>query len=122
MAFLGASGSVVEEEKGVQLAWHEPHVGVGIEATGRAGDSDSDTPELGGGDGLHVARGEREQGVPWEWAMSYLVFMPKASTHCMHDLGSIVPHIRSKVFTDKKISRIEYIYYINSVPKDYDDS
>jgi hypothetical protein len=26
--------------------------------------------------------------------MSYPVFMPKPSTHRMHNLGSIVPHIR----------------------------
>jgi hypothetical protein len=29
--------------------------------------------------------------------VSYLVFMPKLSTHRMHDPGSIVPHIRPKV-------------------------
>jgi hypothetical protein len=40
----------------------------------------------------------------------------------MHDPGSIVPHIRPKVFTDNQMSRIEYKYYINSVSKDYDDS
>jgi hypothetical protein len=41
----------------------------------------------------------------------------------MHDLGSIVPHIRSKVFTDNQMSQIKYNYcYINSVSKDYDDS
>jgi hypothetical protein len=40
----------------------------------------------------------------------------------MHDPGSIVPHIRPKVFTDNQMSRIEYNYYINSVSKDYDDS
>jgi hypothetical protein len=55
--------------------------------------------------------------------VSYLVFMPKPSTHCMHDPGSIVPHIRPKVFTDNQMSRIKYnYYYINSVSKDYDDS
>jgi hypothetical protein len=48
--------------------------------------------------------------------------MPKPSTHCMHDPGSIVPHIRPKVFTDNQMSRIKYNYYINSVCKDYDDS
>jgi hypothetical protein len=31
-------------------------------------------------------------------------FMPKPSTHRMHDLGSIVPHIRPKLFTDNQIS------------------
>jgi hypothetical protein len=40
----------------------------------------------------------------------------------MHDLGSIVPHIQPKVFTDNQMSRIKYNYYINSVSKDYDDS
>jgi hypothetical protein len=54
--------------------------------------------------------------------LSYPVFMPKLNAHCMHDPGSIVPHIRPKVFTDIQISRIKYNYYINNVPKDYDDS
>jgi DNA modification methylase len=54
--------------------------------------------------------------------MSYPVFMPKPSTHRMHAPGSIVPHIRPKVFTDNQISRIEYNYYINSVSNDYYDS
>jgi hypothetical protein len=41
----------------------------------------------------------------------------------MHDLGSIVPYIRQKVFTVNQMSRIKYdYYYINSVSKDYDDS
>jgi hypothetical protein len=40
----------------------------------------------------------------------------------MHDPGSIVPHIRPKVFTENQMSGIEYNYYINSVSKDYDDS
>jgi hypothetical protein len=41
----------------------------------------------------------------------------------MQDPGSIVPHIRPKVFTDNQMSRIKYnYYYINSVSKDYDDS
>jgi hypothetical protein len=41
----------------------------------------------------------------------------------MHDSGSIVPHIRTKVFTDNQISQIKYnYYYINSVSKDYNDS
>jgi hypothetical protein len=49
--------------------------------------------------------------------------MPKPSTHCRHDPGSIVPHIRPKVFADTQMSRIKYnYYYINSVSKDYDDS
>jgi hypothetical protein len=55
--------------------------------------------------------------------LSYPDFMPKPSTHRMQDLGSIVPHIRPKVFTDNQMSRIKYnYYYINSVSKDYDDS
>jgi hypothetical protein len=55
--------------------------------------------------------------------LSYLVFMPKPSTHRMHDPGSIVPHIQPKVFTDNQMSRIKYnYYYINSVSKDYDNS
>jgi hypothetical protein len=40
----------------------------------------------------------------------------------MHDVGSIVPHIQPKVFTDIQMSRIMYNYYINNVSKDYDDS
>jgi hypothetical protein len=40
----------------------------------------------------------------------------------MHDPGSIVLHLRPKVFTDNQMSQIEYNYYINSVSKDYDDS
>jgi hypothetical protein len=31
--------------------------------------------------------------------LSYPVFMPKPSTHRMHDLGSNVPHIRPKVLS-----------------------
>jgi hypothetical protein len=55
--------------------------------------------------------------------LSYLVFMPKPSTHHMHDPGSIVPHIQPKVFADTQMSRIKYnYYYINSVSKDYDNS
>jgi hypothetical protein len=56
-------------------------------------------------------------------ALSYPIFMTKPSTHRMHDPGSIVPHIRPKVFTDNQMSRIKYnYYYINSISKDYDDS
>jgi hypothetical protein len=55
-------------------------------------------------------------------ALSYPVFMPKLSTHRMPDPGSIVPHIRPKVFTDNQMSRIKYYYYISRVSKDYDDS
>jgi hypothetical protein len=56
-----------------------------------------------------------------EW-MSYPVFMPKPSTHHMHDPGSIVSHIWLKVFTDNQMSRIKYNYYTSTVSKDYDDS
>jgi hypothetical protein len=50
------------------------------------------------------------------------VFMPKPSTHLMHDPRSIVRHIQPKVFTDNQMSRIRYNYYMNNVSKDYDDS
>jgi hypothetical protein len=40
----------------------------------------------------------------------------------MHDPGSIVPHIRPKVFTYNEMSGIKYNYYISNVSKDYDDS
>jgi hypothetical protein len=43
--------------------------------------------------------------------------MPKPSTQHMHDPGSIVPHIRPKVFIDIQMSRIKYNYYINNVSK-----
>jgi hypothetical protein len=54
--------------------------------------------------------------------LSYLVFMPKPSTHRMHDLRSIVPHVRPIVIIDNQMSRIKYNYYINNVSKDYDDT
>jgi hypothetical protein len=50
------------------------------------------------------------------------VFIPKPSTYRMLDPGSIVSHIRLKVFTDNQMSRIKYNYYINNVSKDYNDS
>jgi hypothetical protein len=54
--------------------------------------------------------------------VSYPVFMPKSSTHRMHDPESIVSHIRPKVLIDNQMSRIKYnYYYINSVSKDYDN-
>jgi hypothetical protein len=56
------------------------------------------------------------------WQMSYPVFMPKSSTHCVHDPGSIVPHIWPKVLTDNQMSQIKYNYYINNVSKDKNDS
>jgi hypothetical protein len=56
-------------------------------------------------------------------SLSYPVFMPKRSTHHMHDPGSIVPYIWPKVFTYNQMSRIKYgYYYMNSVSKDYDDT
>jgi hypothetical protein len=54
--------------------------------------------------------------------VSYPVFMPKPSTHCMHDPGSIVSHLRPKAFTDNQMSRIKYNYHISNVSKDYNDS
>jgi hypothetical protein len=36
--------------------------------------------------------------------MSFPVFMPKPSTHRMHDPGSNVPHIQPKVLTDNQMS------------------
>jgi hypothetical protein len=36
--------------------------------------------------------------------LSYPIFMPKPSTHRMHDPGSIIPHIRPKVLTDNQMS------------------
>jgi hypothetical protein len=40
----------------------------------------------------------------------------------MHDIGSIVPHIRPKVLTDNHMPRIKYNYDINNVSKDENDS
>jgi hypothetical protein len=54
--------------------------------------------------------------------LSYPIFMPKPSTHCMHDSGSILPHIRRNVLTDNQMPRIKYNYYISNVSKDYDES
>jgi hypothetical protein len=54
--------------------------------------------------------------------LSYPIFMPKPSTHRMHDPGSIVPHIRPKAFTDNQMSRVKNNYYISNVSKDYNDS
>jgi hypothetical protein len=38
--------------------------------------------------------------------VSYPVFMPKPSTHRMHDPESIVPHIRLNVLIDNQMSRV----------------
>jgi hypothetical protein len=55
--------------------------------------------------------------------LPYPVFNPKPSTHHMYDPGSIVLHIRPKVFTDNQMPQIKYnYYYINSISKDYDDA
>jgi hypothetical protein len=54
--------------------------------------------------------------------LSCLVFMQKPITHHIHEPGSIVPHIRPKVFTENQMSRIEYNYYISNISKDYNDS
>jgi hypothetical protein len=54
--------------------------------------------------------------------VSYPVFMPKLSTHRMHDPGSIVPHIWPKVITNYQMPQIKYNHYINNISKDYDDS
>jgi hypothetical protein len=54
--------------------------------------------------------------------LSYPIFMPKPSTHRMHDLGSIAPHIRLKVFIDNQMSQIKYNYYISNFSKDYDNT
>jgi hypothetical protein len=54
--------------------------------------------------------------------LSNPVFMSKPNTHRMHDPGSIVPHIRPKIFTDNQKSQIKYNYYINNISKDYNDS
>jgi hypothetical protein len=59
---------------------------------------------------------------PHGGCMSYPIFMPKPCNHRMYDPGSIVPHIRQKVFTYIQMSRIKYNYYINNVSKDYDDN
>jgi hypothetical protein len=47
---------------------------------------------------------EDEQGTLWRGKLSYPVFMPKPSTHHMHDPGSNVPYIRPKVLTDNQMS------------------
>jgi hypothetical protein len=52
----------------------------------------------------------------------YPVFMPKPNTHRMYAQNQLFHTYTQKVFTDNQMSRINYIYYINSVSKDYDDS
>jgi hypothetical protein len=50
--------------------------------------------------------------------VSYPVFMPKPSTHRMHDPGSIVPYKWPKVFIDNHMPSIKYNYYISNISKD----
>jgi hypothetical protein len=77
---------------------------------------------LGACDMFHFWLGSRF-GHAWLGRMvSYPVFMLKLSTHRMYNPGSIVTHIRIKVFKDIQISRIKYNYYINNVSKNYDHS
>jgi hypothetical protein len=64
----------------------------------------------------------RDIELKFRGVLSYQVFMPKQSTHRMHDPESIVPHIRLKVFTDNQMSWIKYNYYINNISKECDDS
>jgi hypothetical protein len=47
--------------------------------------------------------------------LSYPFFMPKPSTHRMHDPGSNVPHIRPKELKKTKCHNIKYNYYRNIV-------
>jgi hypothetical protein len=48
--------------------------------------------------------------------------MPKLSTHRMYAQDQLFHTYGQKVFTDYQMSRIKYIYYIDNVSKDYDDS
>jgi hypothetical protein len=48
--------------------------------------------------------------------------MPKLSTHHMYAKDQLFHTYREKVFTDNQMSQIKYIYYIDNVSKDYDDS
>jgi hypothetical protein len=57
--------------------------------------------------GKEFIKGLTDEKEKWALAYdkeSYLVFMPKPSTHRMPDPGSIVPHIRPKVSTDNQMS------------------
>jgi hypothetical protein len=51
--------------------------------------------------------------------LSYPVFMPKPSTHRMHDPGSNVLHVWPKVFTHNQMPRMKYNYYISNISKDW---
>jgi hypothetical protein len=48
--------------------------------------------------------------------------MPKPNTHRMYAHDQLFQRYGHKVFTDNQMSRIKYIYYINNVFKDYNDS
>jgi hypothetical protein len=78
--------------------------------TGLGGGRRGEEPDLG------VGAGDR-RGTAWRassggggaWLMaqrevSYLIFMPKPSTHRMHDPGSNVPYIRLIVLIDNQMS------------------
>jgi hypothetical protein len=39
-----------------------------------------------------------------KYVLSYPIFIPKLSTHRMHDPGSNVPYIQPKVLTDNQMS------------------
>jgi hypothetical protein len=54
--------------------------------------------------------------------LSYLVFMPKPSTHCMYAHDQLFHTYGQKVFTDNQMSQIKYNYYISNVSKDYDNA
>jgi hypothetical protein len=58
-----------------------------------------------GGLRSHEGGGQKLEGARWLSAeLSYPIFMPKLSTHRMHDPGSIVSHIRPKVLTGNQMS------------------
>jgi hypothetical protein len=52
----------------------------------------------------HVEKGDIEVRYRHREIVSYPIFMPKSSTHRMHDPGSNVPHTQPKVLTDNQIS------------------
>jgi hypothetical protein len=54
--------------------------------------------------------------------LSYPVFMLKPSTHRMYAQDQLFHTYGQKVLIDNQMSQIKYIYYIDNVSKDYDDS
>jgi hypothetical protein len=48
--------------------------------------------------------------------------MPKPSTRRMYAQDQLFHTYGHKVFIDSQMSRVKYIYYINNVSKDKDDS